>query len=1110
MYLEWVSLFLPRECASLKTHEGVGMFSSIRNLFGAQDLQVASLPCSTGSFSEKERRIREAYAAGYFDPFQKSLESQDEVEGSYRKDSCWDDLKKIATGTSAEAFDPARVGILSLFACLIRPHLEHAKKQAIIEEYLSSLTVEDKKFFFFSLSNKMPSCMAVSILRYSPIEVRREACRQGRQYHSVMDYKKGPCNWMKEVMENGGLYPKGEDFLDQLFQCYPEQEKKELVYYFFLHSDLREQEIFLMLLNQPLRRKVEQLLDEVRQFLDLSLNPSSSLLSISKGRMRIPFPFKSNQRTYFLRLFFIHALDRPESFLIAADFDEHDWQYLKASVKEQRTADLALRWMGQMVQFLVKKEQTGKEEEDGSLFFLRASEALPERFSDKQTIELKKIAQGFSCRVLARHHHALTTPLLQQLPPQTIADLLFLYIFKKRSWHRDGRRDTVEKEVREIWQTMRRVRDFPFIFDICFGRKDKPAFEEFELAVFSALHREEQLEVLSAILSHREHGISQLASWCIHCLTVDFENRLPLPVKILVFQQLQRALAEVDKTLPVELRATLERRFGVRAKLIDRLFPLVPLTSEQRQQRALDQLKQLFLNKEIVGEELRGLIDALHQDLQADMERSVWIPRLFEHLPKQMWPLLFFYFAHDLRHKSSPREKRPLSGPDWLPDTKRWIDLAAQTLVEVPSNPLSHDDNMHWGLQHFYHIVNETGTLTQVIEQFCVMAPAEKWIPALDTLGSAFSSIKEDFKQLLVDSIQQSGHSGANKIEFLAERYIAFDRARSGLKANRVTNLETALFDKPFIKTEGEALTMLDALTMKLGINFFGFFLRHNNSIPSRMVQAIQSLPDRGRAILLEWLEKLTQVGNSNETKMQVLQRIASNVSNRNPEECIAFFREPEFKGVAAKISTWYQADVETLAKMVDPSPSGWTLLNHFCQESFYPTIFYQLEGLQQKDEWLNIKIYFLYLSTMPCKQALMDKLLTEGSLSGFRRAYKEYVQKEGIGRILSSHVDEIGGLLALKLVDDWSVQLTQWAIENLQKERDDNFSWGDGKKLSYDALTCVYKTLDRAGAGVLSSWQRTLSASLPEELRQDFMAGNLAYQKMKDSRFEKMPRSAL
>lgn len=1065
------------------------MISSIFRFARGEELQVASLPRPTDSSSQKEERIKAAYVAGHFKPFQRSLERQNERD--YGQDSYFDDLKKMVAGTSGFTLDQTRAHALDLFALLVRADLDDAEKQTGVEEYLSLLTDNEKIKFLYYLSGKIPPCIAIFILRYSSTEVFQEACRQSLVARPVRE-NKGPFNWIKEVVDNEGLYPDGRNFLSQLFLHYPEQEKKEAVYSFFLRSDLQGQRAFLALLHDSLRKEVESYLEEVREFLNLSLHCAS----LEKNMW---IPFRNNQRAYFLHLFFLDALDRPQSFLIAAAFDETDWQSLKAAVQEQRTVDLALRWMGQMVQALVQKEQTDQadtsRESRIGLFFCYASRVLSERFSNQQSIELKKIAHAFSCLLLAKYYTFLKEPLVQQLLPQTIVGLFSLYITKKRT-PENG--DTVEKTLGDIWFKMCYARGFQSVFDICFDSGNTPMFE---LAVFSALISGE-LEVLTTIFRNRAQGISKVASWCTYSLSVEIEKEISLSAKILVFQELQKMLAKVDETLPGEVRATLERS-GMQADGLDRLFPLVLGNPEERQQRAYDQLQQLLLNKERGYENIKILIHSLREDLQAGMERSVWIPRLFERLPKQMWPLLFLYLEQDVgdRIDLEKLSQGPSFAPDWLPDTKRWVDLAAQTLVEMVDNPLffsEENTERRWIPNYLYQVVRQTETLPQVIQRFSLIAPVEKWIPALDALSRAsFSINKEKLYTPLVESIEKSQ---PNKIDFIAERYIAFDRARGDPEENR-TYLENDLFDKPFINNDEERVAMLNALIKRLGIQFFGFFLRRGSTIPS-LVRAIKSTPDRGKGALLDWLGTLTLAGDSREIKLSIFRRIASNCSI---QEFIAFLKEPKFKAISLEIGTWYQMDVEPLAKIVGSSIESWTLLSHFNQKSFYPTFFCKLKQLQGGDiRCHEITTFLKEVFKMPCKQELIDKLLTEGELGEFRKAYKEHVQKEGIGEILSGYVSEMEVILTLKLVDDWAVQLTQWATQKLKKEHDDHFSYGDRRKPSYDNLISVYEALEQAGAGALASWQQTLKASLPKELKGDLLTANQSYyQKKRKGDFE-------
>src|SRR5262249_32901540 len=157
-----------------------------------------------------------------------------------------------------------------------------------------------------------PPCIAILALKYASLGVREEICRSTLEDRTMRCYEKIPCHWIKEVIENEGLYPNGAEVLAQFLNFYPLSEIKSLILYFSIHHPANEPKYVLALRPEPCWAEVQQMLEDVTQYV---YGPIAMFLS--KGVVRIPF--RGNQRDYFMHLFLTHALDRPESFLIAAD-----------------------------------------------------------------------------------------------------------------------------------------------------------------------------------------------------------------------------------------------------------------------------------------------------------------------------------------------------------------------------------------------------------------------------------------------------------------------------------------------------------------------------------------------------------------------------------------------------------------------------------------------------------------------------------------------------------------------------------------------------------------------------------------------------------------------
>ena len=976
----------------------------------------------------------DAYKAGHFERFQQSLQWPEEGGGC-----SWDVLQK----SSAINPDPIKVQALNLFSLLIDPQKEESEKQRSVENHLASLDPENRQAFLLGLS-KIAPCVAVVFLTYASSAVKRELCRLS---FSEGAYEIAPCNWMREVVENGGLYPNGKEFIEQILRSYPSRISKELIYFFFLHNGQQAKQALSSLMRET---EVDQWLSEFDAFLHPILEESI------EEPLRIPF--EKNQRAYFLHLFFANALEREKSFLVALDFNERDWRQLEAFTERTPIAPLVLRWLSQVCEFAEKKQKS-----DFWQFFCGALRTLPTRLTASDSELLNKIAGSISSRLLVDNFKAFNDLFLQHLPSRKIFALFFYYI---EAWKVLERGITLEETVGEIWDKLEGALGFERLFNVCFNGN----YNLLELTIYASVRSEKQGKIFAEILKDSERALNRLFAWSRYCLS---ESKLLPSIKAFLFQELHRKLDAGDLIPRLKQKLIFA---GISYESMERFFPSISSSPLDIQQRALCQLHSLFLDREIKGIQLKKLIGSLREDLVGDMASQVWIPRLLKRLPSPTWPFLFYYLASDL---TTTRDRLPI----WVVSKEEWVNIAGQTLLEMVGNPFSHlEDQMLHAIGNFCSLVTATRITHEMIHEFSLIAPCEKWIPAFEMLAShPFRKIEREFHEYLAESVRDSQ---TNYVEFIAQRFIAFDREKRKEKTYNIANLEVALFDKPFISKKEEGMQLLRFLVDELNVDFFGYFISHR-AVAEKIMKIVKAAPYDGKFILLNWLNVITELNSRERTKLAIFQGIASSYAG-----IIPFLRGDEFEEIRDSIRTWYrEEDVEWSGS----SKSDLVLLNQFQPENFCSLILQKVKGLEAKKDWFKIAQLFDSLSTMPQKTELIKEILEEEGMADFRSSYVTYILKESEEGILSGfiHHSVIGTTLTLSLVYDWSQRLAEWLIQKLNEERDRKFVNGDDSdSVFHETVFPVFAALEQVG--VLESWKG--SFRFPEEVREEFVTVDSAY----------------
>lgn len=827
-----------------------------------------------------------------------------------------------------------------LLHLLAHSDLPPIEKQTAADTYLS----------LHPLSEHHSPYMMVSLLTYASTEKLQKTLTPTILYGLI-----------KEIIINQGVYLDAPDLLQQLFQLESKEKKTERLFSFFLQAAPQEQNLFLACVHSSLRQELNACIEEIMDF----LNAPSQIA---------PIPFKNSQRTYFLHLFFAQALDRPNSFLIAANLTAHDWRVLHDINKESnQIVDRCLYWIEKILPFLEaeqhSEEETKPQEDRTQLFTFFSHASAPfeeESMTAQQLTNLKKIAEEFPLSVLGRYYQSLNALVLEQLPAQKVEHLMsYIHALNLTS------RDLLFKNIQDAWYKIAPARGFQSMMTIFFSFDTTPSCVLMQLTIYNSINSCSRSTILDALLTKPQQAIPQLFEWCKHVFLKKTDT--------LSYSARKLTLHEIQKTImkrapqhwePFINKLTAE---NICEENISQILFQVIDSPQQQQDFALKQLEYFFLEK-IDHNEFTGLVARIREDLQADMPRSIWISKLFETLPSQRWPALFAYFKGDMTYEAR----------DWLPPEEKWLNMAAQTLLEASDIFFQENNIDEMGLKALWGLMQQTKTTTKVIERFCVLSSFNALIPTLEKLGSLIYPVDRTYWHgFLATCIEKTQ---INKTVFIVDCLFSFMREKEKLGITITTPLEKALCYPPFIKNPQEEIELLKAICRELTL----FKFIQNPLIALKVIEIHKSLLTKTNTYFWAFLSEFIRSDGPPDVKIKLLNHIAFHYG---PDAFIELMKTPTFQKLSQHISVCYELctrDILSTMHSQDDTINlkmSWSLLNHFNHNTFYRTLSDIFNHLQST-YWPSIELLFKDLSQLPLasKQELLEKLLTEERYSRLRQ----------------------------------------------------------------------------------------------------------------------------
>ncbi len=620
----------------------------------------------------------------------------------WEKETWWDCIGHIAEGRiKKKRISQQDLLLCYLFAIAIDPKRSTEDKQSLFSK------CQKKEDSYYALGKKLPAVMSTHILRYCTSDVWEGSCKQILKYRDISNYEKFFIKWIKQTVVNKWTQKEKEAFLDRLFSFLPSKTSDEILYYslMYLSADLQKQ--LSECCPHLLAERIENLKKEVAQF------GQFTLLGLESKKEPVQIPFSGNQRQYFLNWFYNNALDQNDATFVAIDFNKQDWKSFPPSI-----CPYAMKWMTAAANSPSCSPQFW-------LFFHCASHAIEKedgwkKISSKAYQEFFKALTG---KILAKFFNAFPDALQNKIVENlTIEPKSWLQNILENS--KDDF-DSVTFSISRIFTLISKKRSsqaaIAAIFDI------KQNNNAFMLTTFCSLSMDHREEILRHILFDRAAGIETLSRWVE--LWLQKGGPLRPYTKEILAKDFYTLLQKVDPTVASELKDALASTND--QEMINSLLPVGidfadPLV---RQSKAIKNLKHHFLATQISDRNRENFVRSLRKDLEGEEEASLWLPKLFKQLPKQTWPLIFVYFAKELRASS------------WMPDRKEWVSIAQETLPQMIDNPCLENQRRALtclpddAMESLYQVANDTQSIKAVIQKFIEKAPPAQVIPVMNLLG---------------------------------------------------------------------------------------------------------------------------------------------------------------------------------------------------------------------------------------------------------------------------------------------------------------------------------------------------------------------------------------
>jgi hypothetical protein len=1095
-----------------------GIMNNIVNMLTSGSRGIAQDPMLQEETFGQIQKIKSIFKQNLFQPYEKHLYSN---ESRSKQIDWFKILKKIAT---TQEVDLKRNLLPSyLFAIAVDSSLSTDEKKEQIADWLTSLEPEDFESFCYDFAATFPPAMSANILKFCPSEAWETMIRCLLHLPEVayiekplLDLMKGAaqCPWPKEEQEL---------FIDTIFEHFPTDKGNDILYDALGDESNRH----VLDISSTMKNRIESLIQKIEQFGAKILGPDNLI----KDSLRIPF--HGNQRRYFVDWFYSHALSHPNSDLVALAFDKEDWELLQEKMKPSSLISCTMDWIKRITYRLENGEERRAEV---WLFFSCASKLIKEKSKNSERQELicfwEEISALFSHYDL--HHY------LRVFPKDYREILLKNYVMKNSSTLArlikeilltEGQRENKQGEINNIFQDLplHRISLVEYLF------KNLP--EKDVLAVFCALSKGYQEEVLQGLVKDRVNAIRILSSWIKHCLNSSAElpanvqyniadNLYPMLMKLYhtraqfeVFcctkapglsdrNELSRGTKPqiapacgIDPIFLLDLKNALDADDAISEadrSVIEDILPIHPHLHDPlvRQEKAFIKLKNRLSNPFLSLVERQRFVDNLQKDLKGGDAHEVTTIKLFQTFPKELWPAIFLYFEHyvcrthyvpyvEKKTKGGVLETVDQTAPPkmtWMPDLDQWVELTSETLIHMFDNPYMQekkdprDRPVAGSMQHLYQALCETNTIHLVIKRFIETTPPEKFIVTMELFStSCFHYNQTGFANLLSDCLNRAE---IDKVMFLKTCLIKEkERREFSDESYSYCDLERDLWKKPYIADDRTCNLLAGHLFNELGIQFLGYFLNH--AIP--LVDIIRSIrndnPEHAEELFFDCLIKTFRVQNDEAVKFKAFQNICSTFSQAGMDVLTLLSKEQVISETPI-IQEWYAN--EHLRKIVKLDKTGLSLLICFNPSDFMPLLLAKISKIFTREQRVSFCDFYLLvyvLDELDLTKAVLSELMQNPSqlLETIRSCCRKEMEE----------AFKFGNLLPIlfEILPDWKASLMNWVKETIKKEKEHARS--DGKKWTPEYNTKrIFKNL--LDSGKLELFINSISADNSNEFKSD------------------------
>ncbi|GAB4230782.1 MAG: hypothetical protein Tsb0021_08980 [Chlamydiales bacterium] len=842
--------------------------------------------------TKQQDQIQQSYFQGLFAPFKEQLSQAD----LWHQTSWYGRIENIATGHPSSEYDRL---MSYLFAIVLDEKLNDNEKQSEIKSSLASLTQEELENFYHKLS-QLPPVITIYILRFSDKDFWSKAISKITFYRENLDVEIIFTEWMREVCRSNWEIQHKMEFLDDLQKLC--SDWSEVLYAFLLNHNQNTQETLLNVCSETLFKDIHNHIATITIQISKQNNEKSSW----------DIPLKGYKRMYFLNIFICEFLDHPDACRFALNFEQRDWNWIKSHLKSKEKeffTKLVMKWMTEVAILIeTKKLNLSNFLESATIrqFFGEASSAI-QRLGDWNYLsEQEKITFSLSMTPLLLTHcfDLFTEDCKQSL-------LLYFLTYDQehfKSWihvilqqNADRPIESSLQKVAQLFEVISKADRLSTAFKCIFSYEHKDFI--LMLSTYAALKKQFRKMVLVEILAEKNRGINLLKK-CLETALVDKQ------VKPCIYFELTKdlfdLLSEIDPKVPLNLSHTLNQSALVQSSsnLKESIAIVFPVEEDMndpkvRQKIAIQKLKMHFLTHGISYRERKDFSNSLLKDIRAQEKVREWVPRLFEALPREVWPLIFINFEVEISDRfyyENPNcsEIRP---PKWLPDLTTWKEIATETLVQICSNP-SLEEEKDYAMQEVYRIITQTNTFKEVLRHLIETKPIPCFIPILNHMATCCFYYQFDtFKSLVAEALNGASVS---KIYYLASCLSQQER-----KALYQFKIQSSFWNEPFIKHDERGKLSIE-LAEKLQERFLDLIIDRPEFALIIIKFLCQNDPNCHLVYFSKWIQFLIDADKEEQEKTLIFYQLVITFSNVGID--FSELRNANIFSTASKqIQQWYE-----------------------------------------------------------------------------------------------------------------------------------------------------------------------------------------------------------